>query len=156
MTSAYVNQPGTPAGPVSRKYEERFYPALFNDVVARIRWAERGTGNRNPVVVIDGDATPAALALTCEAGASLTVDASASSDPDGDALRFSWWILPEAGSFAGEVPLVGAASSRVVLQCPAAAAGRTIHMICEVTDEGTPRLTSYRRVVLSLRPASSH
>lgn len=151
VTSAFVNQPGTPAAPVSRKYEERFYPALFNDFVARIRWAEHGTGNRNPVVVINGDATPAPLTLTCDAGAALTLDASASSDPDGDALHFSWWILPEAGSFAGEVPLVAADSSRAVLQIPAAAAGSTIHMICEVTDEGTPRLTSYRRVVLRPR-----
>jgi hypothetical protein len=86
VTSAFVNQPGTTAGPVSRRYEERFYPALFNDFVARIRWAERGTGNRNPVVVINGDATPAALALTAEAGASLTIDASVPTTP----IRIAW------------------------------------------------------------------
>ena len=89
MTTAYVNQPGTPASPVSRKYEERFYPAIFNDFVARIRWAEHGAGNRNPVVVINGDQALAPLALTCTAGTSLTLDASASHDPDRDLLHVS-------------------------------------------------------------------
>ena len=149
VTSAYVNQPGTTAGPVSRKYEERFYPALFNDFVARIRWAENGTGNRNPVVVINGDSTLAPLALTAEAGASLTIDASASHDPDQDRLDFSWWVLPESGDHCGPVVVAGADTSRATVSIPKDSEGRTIHLICEVTDNGAPRLTSYRRVLVT-------
>ncbi len=149
VTSAFVNQPGTTAGPVSRRYEERFYPALFNDFVARIRWAERGTGNRNPVVVINGDATPAALALTAEAGASLTIDASASYDPDQDRLDFFWWVLPESGDYCGPVVVAAADTSRATVSIPKDSEGRTFHLICEVTDNGAPRLTSYRRVLVT-------
>ncbi len=31
---------------------------------------------------------------------------------------------------------------------PANAAGESIHIICEITDNGTPVLTGYRRVVI--------
>ena len=46
------------AGPVratSRKYETRFYPAIFNNFAARMDWAKDGAGNRNPVVTVNGD-----------------------------------------------------------------------------------------------------
>ena len=33
-----------------------------------------------------------------------------------------------------------------------AGAGETIHIICEVTDAGSPRLTRYQRVVLTVQP----
>jgi hypothetical protein len=152
VTTAYVNQPGTPASPVSRKYEERFYPAIFNDFVARIRWAEHGAGNRNPVVVINGDQALAPLALTCTAGTSLTLDASASHDPDRDLLHVSWWRMPEAGTYRGDVAISSADSSRATLRIPEDAAGSTIHVICEITDDRAPRLTSYRRVVITVTP----
>ena len=149
VTTAYVNQPGTPAGPVSRKYEERFYPAIFNDFVARIRWAEHGTGNRNPVVVIGGDSSPEPVALAGEAGAALTIDASASHDPDQDALHFSWWILPEAGDYHGPVDIERADSPSVTVRLPADAAGKLFHLVCEVSDDGAPRLTSYKRILVT-------
>ncbi len=154
VTTAFVNQPGTSAGPVSRRYEERFYPALFNDFVARIRWAEQGAGNRNPVVVINGDSTLAPLVLAGEAGAGLTLDASASSDPDSDALHFSWWLLPEAGDYRGEATIAPADSPCATLGIPADAAGKTFHLVCEVTDDGAPRLTSYRRIIVTAAPAA--
>lgn len=155
VTSAYVNQSGTPAGPVSRRYEERFYPAIFNDFVARIRWSEQGSGNRNPVVVIGGDSSPEPVASAGEAGALLTVDASASHDPDHDALHFSWWILPEAGDYRGPVRIDGADSPSAMVRLPADAAGKTFHLVCEVTDNGLPRLTSYRRILITAVPTAS-
>jgi hypothetical protein len=33
------------------------------------------------------------------------------------------------------------------LTIPPDAAGKTFHVICEVTDNGTPNLTSYRRII---------
>jgi hypothetical protein len=146
-TSAYVNQPGTPASSVSRKYETCFYPATFNDFAARMNWAERGAGNRNPMVVIDGDKSLDPLVVSAAPGGLVTLDASATSDPDGDNLTFKWWFLPEAGDYHAEVTLMNANSSRVIVSVPAYAAGKNFHVICEVTDDGTPNLTSYRRVI---------
>ena len=147
-TTAYVNQPGTPANAISQKYEARFYPAIFNDFAARMDWAKEGVGNRNPVVIVNGDKDLAAIKLTPAPGASVTLDASASSDPDGNKLKFAWWVLSEAGSYNKDVKITGEDSARATIEVPADAAGKSIQIICEVTDDGTHNLTSYRRIIL--------
>lgn len=147
ITSAYVNQAGAPAHATSRKYETYFYPATFNDFAARMSWAERGTGNRNPLVVINGDASIDPVVVSAAAGSSVSLDASATSDPDGDKLVFKWWVLSEAGSYPSAVTLANTNSSRITVPVPSDAVGKTFHVICEVTDNGPPNLTSYRRII---------
>jgi hypothetical protein len=146
-TTSYVNQPGAPANPVSGKYETYFYPAIFNDFAARMEWAARGTGNRNPMVVINGDKSLDHVVVTAAPGSSVTLDASDTKDPDGDKLVFKWWILPEAGSYQPAVTLTNTNSNRITVRVSSDSAGKSFHVICEVTDNGTPNLTSYRRVI---------
>ena len=43
--------------------------------------------------------------MSAEPGATLFLDATGSSDPDGDAIIPSWFIYPEAGTYAGAVKL---------------------------------------------------
>ncbi len=148
VTTAYTNQKGTPANGVSAKYQERFYGALFNNFAARMDWAKDGAGNRNPVVIVNKDKSLLPITLAPQPGSSITLDASASTDPDGDRLSYSWWILPEAGTYASAVPLTGNEGNKVTVQVPADSAGKTFHVVCEVTDQGTPRLTSYRRIIV--------
>jgi hypothetical protein len=147
QTYAYVNQQGTKANPVARKYETRFYPAIFNNFVARMAWAKDGKGNRNPEVVINGDSSLAAMKLAPAPGASVALDASASRDPDGDKLTFSWWVLSEAGTYASDISISGSDSNRATVEVPSHSAGKSFHVICEATDNGTPNLTSYRRII---------
>ncbi len=149
QTKAYVNQKGTPTNVASQKYETRFYPAIFNDFAARMQWAKDGAGNRNPHVVINGDDSLARINVTPAPGATVTLDASASKDPDGDKLSFSWWVLTEAGTYAKDVSIAGNDTSRATVTVPADAAGKTFHVICEVTDSGAPSLTSYRRIIFA-------
>jgi hypothetical protein len=146
-TSAYVNQQGAPANAASRKYEARFYPAIFNNFAARMGWAKDGAGNRNPVVVVNGDSGLGIIKVTPVQGTSVTLDASASRDPDGDKLTFSWWVFTEAGTYAQDVTISGSDSNRVTVQVPADSAGKSFHVICEVTDSGTLALTAYRRTI---------
>jgi hypothetical protein len=145
-TTAFNNHAG-PVRETSRKYETRFYPAIFNNFAARMDWAKDGVGNRNPIVIVNGDKDLAAIKLTPAPGTSVTLDASASSDPDGNQLKFSWSVLSEAGTYHKEVRITGGDSARVTVAVPPDAAGKTIHVICEVTDDGTHNLSSYRRII---------
>ncbi|MEP0430384.1 DUF1593 domain-containing protein [Rhodopirellula bahusiensis] len=126
---------------------EQTYPAAFNNFAARMDWAKEGKGNRNPNLVLDGDAGLNVLRKTPGPGTSVTLDASKTTDPDGDNLQFKWWVQSDAGTYEGEIEIADSTSSAATIQIPADAAGRSFHVICEVTDDGTHNLSSYRRVV---------
>ena len=136
---------------ISNAYEHRFYPDEFNDFAARMQWAAEGQGNRNPVVRIDGREGLRPIEVTAHAGECLRFDASASSDPDGDALRFDWWFqeFPWETSFP---ELTDPSAPEAVFTVPAdAEPGRQYHLVCEVHDEGPFQLAAYRRMVVNVR-----
>ncbi|MCI0739896.1 MAG: hypothetical protein L0Y72_12690, partial [Gemmataceae bacterium] len=91
--------------------------------------------------------------LTARAGATVEMSAAGSTDPDGHQLSHRWWQYREAGSYSGAVELKNAQRKAAALSVPNdAAKGQTIHVICEVTDSGTPLLTRYQRVVVTVTP----
>ena len=145
-TYAFTNNKD-PANNICRKYEEHFYPATFNNFAARMDWANEGKGNRNPVVVINKNEGIEILKETPWQGTTIKLNASKSFDPDGDKLMFKWWVQPEAGTFAKEITITNGNTSIVNIEVPSGSAGKTFHIICEVTDNGLPELTSYRRII---------
>lgn len=127
-------------------YKRRFYPDELNDFKARMQWAAEGKGNRNPEVVVNGAKGLAPVCLDVKPGETVDLDATGSSDPDGDALSFHWWQQPELGGM--ELDMDEADRSAVSVRIPDDAGGRAFHFICEVHDDGPFHLVAYRRIIL--------
>lgn len=153
----------------------RWRRAYQNDFAARMDWTikDYAHANHNPLLVVNGIAGTAPIEMETGVGQMLTLDAKGSSDPDGQRLTYHWSIYPEAGltgSHAADVTLDGAEGpvARVTVKAPCAPVwlpnvmpcrgDGVAHIILEVTDNGTPALTSYRRIILHVhaagRPAS--
>jgi hypothetical protein len=87
--------------------------------------------------------------LAAQPGATVKLSARGTSDPDGDELKYRWWQYREAGSYKGNIEIQSADKQDASFTMPADfCKGETIHLICEVTDSGTPPLTRYQRVVV--------
>ncbi|MFC1541327.1 nucleoside hydrolase-like domain-containing protein [Candidatus Latescibacterota bacterium] len=145
-TISFQNHGGN-AYKISSKYQQYFYQAIFNNFAARMDWAKDGKGNKNPVVVIDDDKGIDILTKKPLQGTKVTLDASKTYDPDGDNLTFKWWILSEAGIYPQKVNISNSGSSTATIDVPPDSAGKSFHVICEVTDDGTHNLTGYRRII---------
>ena len=89
--------------------------------------------------------------LGAQPGATVKLSARGTSDPDGDELEYRWWQYREAGSYNGTIDIRDAGKQDASFTVPSdAGKGKTIHIICEVTDAGTPPLTRYKRVVVEI------
>ena len=135
-----------PLRSISVGYKRRFYPVELNDFIARMQWADKGEGNRNPMVVVNGHHGPSPLVLHVKAGKSLRLDASHSKDPDRDTIHFLWWQQQEIGT--AQLIVDDAEKGCINVRVPADAASQTLHLVCEVTDDGAYHLKSYQRIIL--------
>lgn len=140
-------------------YDEEFAPvwrwrlAFWNDFRARMQWCvdPYAKANHPPHAVLNGDATDAIVKVSAKPGEVLTFDASGSTDPDQDSLRYVWWIYREAGRqpYGKELPIENATGEKIKHSVPADAAGNELHLILEVWDQrqNVP-LVDYRRIVI--------
>lgn len=147
---------GLAIGPMDRAYEGfretlwRWRDAFQNDFAARMDWAVKDPAHANhpPVVRL-----PHPDRLTVRSGEWVGLSALGTSDPDGDSLSYRWFQYPEAGTCTAAIQLSGAenlyergfAAPKTDRTCEA-------HFILEVTDKGSPPLTRYRRVVVTVGP----
>jgi hypothetical protein len=128
----------------------RWRPAFQADFAARMSWCVRPArgANHPPLAVLNGEGGAGIAEIRARPGEQVRLTAAGSSDPDGDRLSFRWFVYPEAGTYARDVPLSDGANETTVLTAPADAGGKTIHVVLEVTDGGEPPLTRYRRAVI--------
>jgi len=123
---------------------------IQNDFRARLDWCVRDfhEANHPPQPVVAGP-----LRRTVRSGQPVTLDASKSTDPDGQALDFSWRHYPEPGTYRGpNLTLAGHDQPVVTFVAPNVEAEATLHLILSVTDHGDPPLTRYARAVITVEP----
>jgi hypothetical protein len=163
----------------------RWRSAFQHDFAARMDWTVKAPrdANHNPIAVVNGHDGKAPVTIDAIRGTPFVLDAAGTHDPDGHALKYSWFFYPEAGTgvpgrpvvaggfaatfgaVAGEggippaphgglpvpvprVILKDASSSRVTVTPQVAG---TAHIILAVVDDGSPTLTSYRRVIVTIK-----
>ena len=129
---------------------KRWAVHIQNDFKARLDWCvnDFAGANHPPVPVVSG-----ALQRRARSGETIVVDAGGSTDPDGHELQFEWGIYREPGSYRGTLPqLRDAATRQVSFVAPPVDSEQTIHLIATVTDQGSPPLTRYARVIVTVTP----
>jgi hypothetical protein len=158
----------------------RWREAFQHDFAARMAWSTGAGSNHNPSVVVNGESGKAPVTILTPPGTPVLLDASGTTDPDGNAITYRWYFYPEAGTgipgqpvsagpavpAGGGTPGAGGIPSapeggprqpppRLTIaqpELPKTTATLTTpgvaHVILEVTDNGTPSLTSYRRVII--------
>lgn len=149
----YIDVPDFLDGKLNERHTvSRWRPAFQRDFMARLKWCAEPyeNVNRNPIAVVNGLADTSPLFVKALPGQKLVFDASGSYDPDGDELSFNWFFYYEI-YFPGCVDLnVSSDGSICTVIAPEETGDENLHLILEVTDNGTPSLTSYKRIVINV------
>jgi len=127
----------------------RWSDAFQNDFAARADWCviSFDEANHPPVVKLAH-----AIDIEAKTGETIKLSANGSADPDGDELTYSWWQYQEADTYPGNVTVENSNAKDASITVPADAKnGQSIHIICEVKDNGIPQLTRYQRVVINVK-----
>ena len=127
--------------------QARWVAEIQNDFAARADWCVMGYEDANHAP------EPAVEALDIEAypGQKVLLNGSAT-DPDGDALDYKWWNYFEADTYQGNAVTIfndDTANAGFVVPTDAQV-GDTINILFEVTDNGTPALTRYEQVIVTV------
>ena len=132
----------------------RWRQAFFNDFTCRMDWCEKTYENANhhPRAILNGDKGNDILTMNVSPGEVVSLDASASMDPDGDDLDFAWWYYREAGTCESHPGISDASGKKTFIHIPEDAAGTELHIILEVKDRSDiVSLWDYRRVVFKVK-----
>jgi hypothetical protein len=121
-----------------------------NDFAARMDWCIKSyeEANHHPVIVLSHPEI-----ITVKSGQGFGLDAFETTDPDGDSFSFLWFNYPEAGTYKKLIRIEGAENAHgAYIIAPKVDREETAHFILRVTDKGEPPLTSYKRVIVTIKP----
>jgi hypothetical protein len=150
----------------------RWREAFQNDFAARMAWtiADYAHASHNPLVDVNGTPGTSVIEMNVDVGQAVVLDATHSVDPDGRILHFHWFHYAEAGVADGNLAaltLTGAETPRLTVRADSACRSLwlpiipckgpgTAHIILAVTGEGSPKLTSYRRIILHVKQTTGN
>ncbi|MGK6353547.1 nucleoside hydrolase-like domain-containing protein [Parapedobacter sp. DT-150] len=140
--------------PEGGKAIKRWSDGYDNDFAARMDWSITSNykdANHHPVAVLNGNKSRKVIETKARAGATVNLRAAGSADPDGDALSYKWHFYKEPSSYDGTITIRQNTAAMAKLDIPKNAAGKTIHVILEVRDNGTPNLIAYRRLIVKVK-----
>ncbi len=123
-----------------------------HDFAARMDWTimDYEEANHPPVAKLAHDNS-----ITVKSGEIFDLNADGSYDPDGDSISYLWFQYPEAGTYNGEVSFGFFAPNLYhmhTIEAPEVDEPETVHFILKVTDKGSPALSRYQRVVVTIEP----
>ena len=123
-----------------------------NDFAARMDWCTMSyeEANHPPVPALG---TPDEF--TVKSGEIFSLDASGTTDPDGDNLSYWWFQYPEVGTYGKEISFAPYSENLYnvhTITAPDVDKSETVHFILKVTDKGTPALSRYKRVIVTIIP----
>ncbi|HRH47541.1 MAG TPA: DUF1593 domain-containing protein [Panacibacter sp.] len=133
----------------------RWRTEFQNDFAARILWTTKNFNECNhPSVQMLAHADH----LTVKSGEQFHLSAAGTTDPDGDSMSYLWSQYAEAGTYKGIVSFRPYSPNlyNIPVTAPIVETEQTIHFILKVTDKGTPALTRYKRVIVTVLPAAKN
>jgi hypothetical protein len=128
----------------------RWRPDFQNDWAARMDWCVNDFKecNHAPVAAVNGSTDKMPLVITVRNGKTITLDASASFDPDNDKLSFEWLIYPENPEIDKNT-ILKSDGKMAVIQVNNANPIESLPVLLRVTDNGNPKLVSYKRILIT-------
>lgn len=120
-----------------------------NDFAARMDWciADLKNANHPPVPVLKQSDE-----ITVKSGQGFGLDASDTYDPDGDSFSYLWFDYPEAGTYNKPLQISPENYNNIWLTAPNVENKETLHIILKITDKGTPHLSRYKRIIVTILP----
>ena len=129
----------------------RWRQEFQNDFAARMLWTTKNFNecNHPPVPMLAHSDH-----LAVKSGEQFHLNAAGTTDPDGDSISYLWFQYAEAGTYKGIVSLRPYSPNlyHIPVTAPVVESAQTIHFILKVTDKGTPALTRYKRVIVTVTP----
>lgn len=123
-----------------------FFPACQNGLASRFQWSvtpKFKDANHDPVI-------DAPLNISVKPGEKVELKAKVS-DPDENTVSVRWMQF-KGSNYKGDVTAENPTSAKASVAIPVdAQSGQTIHMVLEAVDNGKPALTSYHRVILTVK-----
>ena len=139
------------SAPEGNQSIKRWEQSIHNDFAARMIWSQEkhyDKANHHPVAAYNGDMGRKPVYLYAKPGDTVILSASGSYDPDNDDLEYFWSLYEEPSDYEGNVILDDAGGRDCQIIVPERVGDDGIHIILEVTDKGSPKLTSYRRIII--------